>query len=120
MQLVEDFTLEEFLFFHFKHKQSIISVQETIAYLGLQAATNKKLEYFSSGMKQRVKLAQAIMINTPIVLLDEPCSNLDENGIALFHKMIIDFANNKTIFVSSNDKQEYTFCERVINVQEYK
>jgi ABC-type multidrug transport system ATPase subunit len=120
MQIIEEFTLQNFLAYHFKFKKSLLSVAETINYLGLTKAADKKIEVFSSGMKQRVKLAQAIMVDTPICFLDEPCSNLDEQGIALYHKMITDFASNKTIFVSSNAPEEYSFCTKQILVQQYQ
>jgi ABC-type multidrug transport system ATPase subunit len=120
MQVIEEFTLNTFLEYHFKFKKSLLSINDTVNYLGLEKSANKKIELFSSGMKQRVKLAQAIMIDAPICFLDEPCSNLDEDGIALYHKMIDEFASNKTIFVSSNVPEEYSFCTKQILVQQYQ
>jgi ABC-type multidrug transport system ATPase subunit len=71
-------------------------------------------------MKQRVKLAQAVFSDTPIVLLDEPCTNLDEEGIALYHQLIKDYCIGRLLIVSSNDKQEYEFCENRIDMKSYK
>ena len=67
---------------------------------------------FSSGMKQRVKLAQAIFTDAPLLLLDEPCSNLDKHGIAQYQKWITTYQNNRTIIVASNDSNEYSFCDQ--------
>jgi len=71
-------------------------------------------------MKQRVKLAQAIFSDVPCVLLDEPCTNLDAAGIALYHKLITDHCNNRLVIVSSNDEQEYSFCKERISIADYK
>jgi ABC-2 type transport system ATP-binding protein len=120
MELIEEFTLQEFLEFHSKYKPSVLSIADTIAYIGLQEATNKKIENFSSGMKQRVKLAQSIMTDMPLLLLDEPCCNLDEHGIALYQKMITEFATDKLVIVSSNDAHEYQFCTTRINTNQFK
>jgi ABC-type multidrug transport system ATPase subunit len=120
MELIEEYTLQEFLSYHFQYKKPLLSIAQTIAYIGLQDATQKKIENFSSGMKQRVKLAQSIMIDAPMLLLDEPCCNLDVQGIALYKKMIADFAMDKLVIVSSNDAHEYEFCKQHIYLENYK
>jgi ABC-type multidrug transport system ATPase subunit len=71
-------------------------------------------------MKQRLKLALAIFSETPILLLDEPCSNLDKEGYELYHHLIANYALHKLIIVGSNDPQEYTFCKQHINLMDYK
>ena len=78
------------------------------------------MRYYSSGMKQRVKLAQAIFSDTPIILLDEPCTNLDETGYELYYSLVNQYCNNRLVIVSSNEKAEYSFCKKIINIQEYK
>jgi ABC-type multidrug transport system ATPase subunit len=91
-----------------------------IEMVGLKAATDKQIRYFSSGMKQRLKLALAIFSETPILLLDEPCSNLDKEGYALYHDLIRNYAMHKLIIVGSNDTQEYDYCTKHINLLDYK
>jgi ABC-type multidrug transport system ATPase subunit len=71
-------------------------------------------------MKQRLKLALAIFSETPILLLDEPCSNLDKEGYALYHTLINKYAMHKLIIVGSNDVQEYNFCTKQLNLMDYK
>jgi ABC-type multidrug transport system ATPase subunit len=71
-------------------------------------------------MKQRLKLAIAIFSEAPILLLDEPCSNLDKEGIELYHDLIQQYALHKLIIVGSNDPQEYSFCKHQVNLLEYK
>jgi ABC-type multidrug transport system ATPase subunit len=120
MELIEEYTLQEFFEFHFQYKKPLLPITDIIAYIGLQDATNKLIENFSSGMKQRVKLAQSIMIDAPLILLDEPCSNLDVYGIALYQRMIAEFAMEKLVLVSSNDAHEYEFCTQQIQISNYK
>ena len=95
-------------------------VNDILANVELGAAADKQIRYYSSGMKQRVKLAQAIFADVPILLLDEPCTNLDTNGYKLYHQLIADYGKNKIIIVSSNDINEYSFCEEQINIMDYK
>ena len=71
-------------------------------------------------MKQRVKLAQAIFSDVPVVLLDEPCTNLDEDGIALYRTLINDYCRKRLLIVSSNDIHEYDFCDERIDIKDYK
>ena len=122
LEVVEEMTLTEFFTFHQKMKGWISSVDtnEIIGILGLQKSSHKQIRYFSSGMKQRVKLAQAIFSNVPVVLLDEPLTNLDDEGILLYHSLIKDYCNNRLVIVSSNDRNEYSFCEEKIDMLHYK
>ena len=71
-------------------------------------------------MKQRVKLAQAIFSDVPVVLLDEPTTNLDEEGIQLYKTLIENYCENRLVIISSNDKEEYSFCGECIDMMNYK
>jgi ABC-type multidrug transport system ATPase subunit len=127
LELIEEMTAKEMLLFHAQFKplilsgvEGLLSIDEILQTVGLQNATNKQIRYYSSGMKQRLKLAQAFFSNTPILLLDEPTTNLDADGVALYHQLIKNYTTDKLVIVSSNDKQEYEFCEEVIGIGEYK
>ena len=120
LELVEELTAKEMLAFHAQFKKLTLPAEEILQVVGLEKATNKQLRYFSSGMKQRLKLAQAFFSDTPILLLDEPTTNLDEDGIALYHQLISDHTKDRAVIISSNDKQEYSFCEEVIAIGNYK
>ena len=122
LEVVEEMTLIEFLHFHGGLKSWLpgFSSTQIISILQLEAATQKQIRYFSSGMKQRVKLAQAIFSDVAVVLLDEPCTNLDEQGIAMYKQLVENYCSNRLVIVSSNDIQEYDFCEEVINMKDYK
>jgi ABC-type multidrug transport system ATPase subunit len=122
LELIEEMTLQEFLQFHSQFKPFLpgFHIKEIIAEICLQEATYKQIRFYSSGMKQRVKLAQAIFSNVPCILLDEPCTNLDAAGFALYHQLISKYCNNRLIIVSSNDEQEYSFCTERISILDYK
>lgn len=122
LDLIEEMTLLEFFEFHsgFKPLLPGISIKEMISEITLENAANKQIRYFSSGMKQRARLAQAIYSNTAVVLLDEPCSNLDDKGIALYHSLIEKYCQDRVVLVCSNDPVEYSFCERMVKITDYK
>lgn len=123
MELIEDFTLTEIINHQkqFKPFQNNLSTEEIIKLMQLEHAANKFVKNYSSGMKQRVKLGLAILADCPVLLLDEPCSNLDANAIAWYQSMITQFAQHKTILVCSNTvKEEYTFCTDKIEIEKYK
>lgn len=120
LELIEEMTAFEFLDFHSTFKTFTKSIAEMLAELSLEKAANKQIRYFSSGMKQRLKLAQAFFSNNPVLLLDEPTTNLDSDGIALYHHLVNKYAREKLVIVSSNDKQEYSFCEEAISISDYK
>jgi ABC-type multidrug transport system ATPase subunit len=122
LEVVEEMTLKEFLEFHhhFKPLLSSTSIDYIISIIGLGEAINKQIRYYSSGMKQRVKLAQAIFSDTPFLLLDEPCTNLDTTGVELYHRLIDEYCNDRLVIVSSNDEVEYRFCGERINIADHK
>lgn len=122
MELVEELTLREFLDFHFSFKRPLpgLSIEKIIALTGLQEAVDKPLADYSSGMKQRVKLAQAICSDTPILLLDEPCTNLDKTGIAQYRVWMEQYSKNRLVIIASNDEREYDFCKEHIVIEDYK
>ena len=122
LEVVEEMTLIEFLDFHagFKPFLSSITSEKIISILGLENAVNKQIRNYSSGMRQRVKLAQSIFSDVPVVLLDEPCTNLDSAGIQLYHSLINEYCKNRMVVVSSNDEVEYSFCKEKISLTTYK
>lgn len=122
LEVVEELTLTEMLQFHqsFKPWLSGIDIPTILSLMGLELAANKQIRDFSSGMKQRVKLAQAILSNTPVLLLDEPTSNLDANGIAMYHQWMERFANNRLLVIASNDESEIGFCKQRIHISDFQ
>lgn len=122
LELVEEFTLAESLQFHLQFKQFIpaITPADAAAIVGLEKSMHKQIRNFSSGMKQRLKLALTIFSDVPVLLLDEPCTNLDAAGIRLYQQLITDYSGDRLIIVSSNDEQEYFMCPNLLRIQDYK
>jgi ABC-type multidrug transport system ATPase subunit len=120
-EVVEEFTLREFVDFHFSFKKPIgqLTTSKIIELTGLTAAADKPIYDYSSGMKQRVKLIQAIFSDTPILLLDEPCSNLDEKGVNQYRDWMDTYAAGRLVFVASNDPREYYFCGERLVMEDY-
>jgi ABC-type multidrug transport system ATPase subunit len=122
LELPEEFTLHEILSFHFKFKQKInhLSLEEIMELCKLENSRDKQIRLFSSGMKQRIKLALAFFSTSPLLLLDEPCSNLDMQGINWYRDMIKDIIGKRTLIIASNQSFEYDFCDAQLNIADYK
>lgn len=122
LELVEEMTATEFLLFHEKFKRFLsgTSIPDMIDKVGLKKSAHKQIRYYSSGMKQRLKLAQSVFSDVPCLLLDEPCTNLDAEGIALYQDLIHHYAMDRLVIVSSNDVEEYGFCKERIDIMQYK
>ncbi|MBP6456083.1 MAG: ABC transporter ATP-binding protein [Chitinophagaceae bacterium] len=116
LELIEEMTLIEFLVFHFSFKKKLIAIPQMLEQIGLEKFKNDIIENFSSGMKQRVKMAQAFFTDAKILLLDEPCTNLDKEGIVLYNHLIQYFTKDKIIVVASNSIDEYHFCINHFNL----
>ena len=123
IELIEEFTLTEMLDFHrrFKSFQHNLDNKALIEILGFEKSKSKELRFFSSGMKQRLKLALAICSASPVLLLDEPTTNLDAQGAAWYREILLQFCQNRTIVVATNAESDFSFfCETQINVFDYK
>jgi len=122
IDLIEEFTLLETIAFHFQFKSYASGLDEmaVLSLLGLEKSQDKALKHFSSGMKQRTKLALACCADSSILLLDEPTSNLDTQGVDWYLELIERFGKDKMIIVGSNQEHEYGFCEKRLNISDYK
>ncbi|MEO6884061.1 MAG: ATP-binding cassette domain-containing protein [Bacteroidia bacterium] len=123
LELLEKYTLSEMIDFHFKFKKyfSGWDLEKVIESTQLAYAKDKILKNYSSGMKQRVKLALAILSDTPFLLLDEPASNLDKNAIEWYQNLIKNHTKNRIVIVCSNEqKHEYNFCNQELKIEDYK
>ena len=122
LETIEEMTASEFFRFHSSFKPLLpgIGIRDLLERIGLRNASEKQIRYFSSGMKQRVKLGQAFFSDTPVILFDEPTTNLDAPGTALYHELIREYCHDRLVIVSSNDPSEYSFCETIINMNSLK
>jgi ABC-type multidrug transport system ATPase subunit len=122
IDLIEELTLEEAITFHSKIKPLSpgINADKIFDLLSLSKARHKEIRHFSSGMKQRLKLVLAACSDTPILLLDEPSTNLDQQGIDWYKNMVQDFSKNRLLIIASNDPQDLELCQKQLNVLDYK
>lgn len=122
LELLEAYTLKELVDFHFQFKEFYpgVTSEKFIELIGLESGI-KKLKEFSSGMKQRVKLALAILSNSPILLLDEPASNLDKKGVEWYNQLVLNHRKDRLLIVCSNQlREEYAFCSKELPIENYK
>jgi len=118
LELIEELSLSEFLEFHFTHKmlQPGIHISDFLEEVYLAEEKNKFLKYFSSGMKQRLKLGLGFFSASPILLLDEPTTNLDEKGKKWYSDQIRRLIDKKLIIIASNQEEDYFFTKDVISM----
>jgi ABC-type multidrug transport system ATPase subunit len=127
IELIEELTLTEIIAFHTHFKPLNSSFQQASEVLNLlefpKNTAQKQLRFFSSGMKQRVKLALAVVSQTRLILLDEPTNNLDKQGILWYQNLVASEILQKPerlLVVASNTTHDYEFCTQTLDIQDYK
>ena len=123
LEVIEEFTLKELLEFHFSFKSTADGIDSAPALaekMYLQDSLRKQIKYFSSGMKQRLKLGLAFFTKTDILFLDEPTSNLDFSGIDWYLAQIEEIKKGRLLIICSNQPNEYSFCDYVMDISSYK
>lgn len=120
-ELVDSFTLREFLHLYIKQKPLLngLTLVELIKIIDLSKFSDQPLNTFSSGMKQKVKLGCAILADKPVLLLDEPLSNLDEYGVLLYKELINKYTTGKIVIACSNNvPDEIFFCTQSLKIDQ--
>ncbi|WP_204336852.1 ABC transporter ATP-binding protein [Cryomorpha ignava] len=123
LELYEELTLDEMAKFHFSLKPLLpqMDLAHFAEYVHLEASRNKPVKYFSSGMKQRLRLGLALYSDTKGVFLDEPISNLDRFGIDWYRNVVQELRKDRLLIVASNKQtDEYFFCDQKINIEDFK
>ncbi len=122
LELPEEMTLEELLQFHsgFKKFNSNLSIKNIIQLSGFEKSFDRQIKQYSSGMKQRAKLMVAIFSESPILLLDEPTTNLDEQGVQWWKGLMSQYAKKRLVIIASNIEREYEACDEKIILADYK
>ena len=123
LELPEDFTLLELLAFHTRLKplRPGVSIAELLEIMYLHKARHQAVRTFSSGMKQRLKLGMALYAAAPLLLLDEPTTNLDAQGAAWYQEHVARVRDaDRLVIVSSNVPAEYSFCEGQVRITDFQ
>jgi len=122
MELIEELSVREQLFFHQRFKPFLedLDVDSCLAYLGFERHRDKAVKSLSSGMKQRLKLMLAIGSRSRILLLDEPATNLDPEGVQWYHRLLSRYRDGRTLVIASNREDEYVMCKHYIQIEDYK
>ncbi len=122
LELVEEFTLEEQILFQLKFKSfsNNLSPVDVADISELKSDRSKEIRNFSSGMKQRLKVTLAVLADVPIILLDEPTTNLDQKGVEWYHELMKKFTENRLVIVCSNTEREISYCTSRVDVLLYK
>lgn len=97
-------------------------IKNTLEAVGLDPEDKRKFKKYSLGMKQRLGVAQAVMENPDIIILDEPTNALDIDGVELINKIILELRNqNKLILISNHDKEEMEMiADEIYTIHEAK
>jgi ABC-type multidrug transport system ATPase subunit len=121
VELIEEFTLAELI--QFLQKLDFIAADLTLEsfeqYIELSPGKNKLIKNYSSGMRQKIKLAIALLSPRPILCLDEPTSNLDDKAKQWFIKRLQE-NRSKLILIASNEAIEIALCEHQIAIADFK
>lgn len=78
----------------------------------------KSVKYYSSGMKQRLRLIHALINNPPVLMLDEPCSNLDSKGRNILYSVLDELKKDKIVIIATNESEDINLCSKGINLEQ--
>jgi len=119
LNLIEEYTLKEHLDFHSNFKASLfgIDIRDEIENANLSQSLNKPIAEFSSGMQQRLKLILCCCFNAKVLLLDEPTSHLDSQGVQWYKNLLNRTSAERITLIASNNPIEYNdFAKKIINI----
>jgi ABC-type multidrug transport system ATPase subunit len=122
VELIEEFTPGEMISFQKEFKSLLSGISETdvLKIAQLENDASKQIRNFSSGMKQRLKVSLALLADVPLILLDEPTTNLDQQGFEWYLDLVKKFSNKRLLIICSNLEREYGFCDERIDVMKFK
>lgn len=124
LNLYDELTAYENLEFFFKLKSNFSNLKEIINPLldkvNLYKRRNEAVKSFSSGMKQRLKFVFALMNKPTLLILDEPGTNLDEEGIRFAYGVLEEHKDRGILIIAANDEKDTTLCNVRINIEDFK
>ena len=122
MELIEEFTLKEMLSFHFRLRKlrTGFALDDLLPLMYLEEAAEKQLMNFSSGMKQRLKLALALYTEADVYFLDEPGTNLDRRAFDWYRHELNKLPQSAIVLIASNNPDEYPEDATNLSILDYK
>lgn len=116
--VIQEYTPEEMVRFHQKFKPFKVQMDyKTIEdIMELKGHRMKPVQYFSSGMKQKINLTLNVLSDTPFLLLDEPTSYLDAQAKSWFKKLLTNHAPNRVVIIASNDSIDLDLCQTILQI----
>ncbi|MGB8657223.1 MAG: heme ABC exporter ATP-binding protein CcmA [Candidatus Zixiibacteriota bacterium] len=91
-------------------------LREKIARMGLAGRDNDLVSSFSSGMRQRLKYAFALLHQPQILLLDEPSANLDQEGTALVDEIVQEHKERGIVVLATNEKADFKYGDQIVQL----
>lgn len=116
MNPYEELTGYENINFALKQKKNEPDIKSILEKFNIHSHKDKIFKYYSSGMKQRLKLILAIINDPPIMLFDEPGANLDKDGKKIIYSYIASVRKDKIIIIATNEKKEAVLCREVVKL----
>ncbi len=122
-ELIEEFNVSEMLHFHtnFVKPLSGFSLSDIITILDFSKHIHVPLKDFSSGMMQKLKIGLCILFSQPVLIFDEPCTNLDNSAVTLYKQLLKDYVYDRLLIIASNNHPDEIFnCTQTINIEAFK
>jgi ABC-type multidrug transport system ATPase subunit len=118
MKVPDYLSLQELIHFHGEFKKMNIGATELLMDLGMERNLNKPFDKFSSGQQQKIKLALAICNSDPLLLLDEPGTNLDDSNYAWFRSKLESVKHAKLICIATNESRDLDICDQHLRLDQ--
>lgn len=124
LNLYDELTGYENLAFFYKLRSKSNDLDEKVGLVlertGLNEKRNELVKNYSSGMKQKLKIAFAIMTQPEILLMDEPRMNLDKHGIDLIQSISDEQKSRGILIIATNEESDKKLCDNSVNIEDYK
>ncbi len=113
IELYPYFNIQETFYWHFQFVRPILQYKDWLKILELKSYQNKELKYLSSGTLQRLKVGLALFSDTPILVLDEPTANMDNDNAKKIIDLVDVYSKNRILIIASNLFRETAWLDEL-------